>query len=81
AFASLPDDEQTILFETLNEYLECHCQISETAKRLFVHRNTVIYRIEKCSSLLNKDLKDPEVTLQLRLALRIRNHLIIEQHA
>lgn len=81
AFSSLPEDEQIILFETLNEYLECHCQISETAKRLYVHRNTVIYRIEKCGNLLQKDLKDPEVTLQLRLALRIRNHLIIEQHA
>ena len=80
AFDSLPEDEQEILFVTLNEFLECHCQISETAKRLYVHRNTVIYRIEKCSILLQKDLKDPEVTLQLRLALRIRNQLITEQH-
>lgn len=79
AFSSLPEDEQMILSNTLYEYLECNCQISETAKRLFVHRNTVIYRIEKCSGLLNKDLKDPEVTLQLRLAFRIRNHLTIEQ--
>jgi purine catabolism regulator len=76
---ALPMEEQQILFETLYEYLENHCQISETAKKLFVHRNTVIYRLEKCSALLQKDLKDPEVTIQLRLALRIRNHLILEQ--
>lgn len=78
-FASLPLDEQTMLLETLYVYLESHCQISETAKRLFVHRNTVIYRLEKCSALLKRDLKDPEVTIQLRLALRIRNHLMLEQ--
>lgn len=78
-FATLPQDEQTMLYETLFEYLESHCQISETAKRLFVHRNTVIYRLEKCSSLLKKDLKDPEVTIQLRLALRIRNHLMLQK--
>ncbi|MER2192660.1 MAG: PucR family transcriptional regulator ligand-binding domain-containing protein [Solibacillus sp.] len=78
-FATLPLDEQMMLLETLYEYLEHHCQISETAKRLFVHRNTVIYRLEKCSALLKKDLKDPEVTIQLRLALRIRNHLMVEQ--
>ena len=78
-FALLPLDEQTMLLETLYVYLESHCQISETAKRLFVHRNTVIYRLEKCSTLLKKDLKDPEVTIQLRLALRIRNHLMLEQ--
>ena len=78
-FSLLPLDEQTMLLETLYVYLESHCQISETAKRLFVHRNTVIYRLEKCSTLLKKDLKDPEVTIQLRLALRIRNHLMLEQ--
>ena len=78
-FALLPLDEQTMLLETLYVYLESHCQISETAKRLFVHRNTVIYRLEKCNTLLKKDLKDPEVTIQLRLALRIRNHLMLEQ--
>lgn len=78
-FMTLPIDEQLMLLETLYEYLENHCQISETAKRLFVHRNTVIYRLEKCSALLKKDLKDPEVTIQLRLALRIRNHLMLEQ--
>ena len=77
--ASLPVDEQTMLLETLYVYLESHCQVSETAKRLFVHRNTVIYRLEKCSTLLNRNLKDPEVTIQLRLALRIRNHLLLEQ--
>jgi transcriptional regulator len=44
-------------------------------KKLFVHRNTVIYRLDKCSQLLQKDLKDPEVTIQLRLALRIRRDL------
>ena len=74
----LPIDEQLMLLETLYQYLENHCQISETAKTLFVHRNTVIYRLEKCSMLLKMDLKDPEVTIQLRLALRIRNHLMIE---
>lgn len=72
---NLESDEQKLLIETLYEYLECHCQISETAKKLFVHRNTVIYRLDKCSQLLQKDLKDPEVTIQLRLALRIRRDL------
>lgn len=72
---NLETEERTFLIDTLYEYLECHCQISETAKKLFVHRNTVIYRLDKCSQLLQKDLKDPEVTIQLRLALRIRKDL------
>ncbi|WP_144549639.1 PucR family transcriptional regulator [Bacillus sp. X1(2014)] len=68
------EDEQTLL-DTLSVYLETHCQISETAKRLYVHRNTVIYRIEKCEEILGKSLKDSETTMQIRLALRIRSLL------
>ncbi|XJZ28689.1 PucR family transcriptional regulator [Bacillota bacterium Lsc_1132] len=68
------EEEQTLL-ETLFIYLEVHCQISETAKRLFVHRNTVVYRLEKCEKLLGRSLKDSETTLQLRLAFRIKNLL------
>ncbi|MBU5261825.1 PucR family transcriptional regulator [Bacillus atrophaeus] len=71
---SLADQQQEdqSLLHTLSVYLETHCQISETAKRLYVHRNTVIYRLEKCEELLGKSLKDPETTMRLRLALRIQ---------
>jgi PucR family transcriptional regulator, purine catabolism regulatory protein len=68
---TLMEEEQSLL-ETLSVYLETHCQISETAKRLYVHRNTVVYRIEKCEEILGKSLKESETTLQLRLALRMR---------
>ncbi|WP_169055646.1 PucR family transcriptional regulator [Bacillus pumilus] len=60
------------LLHTISVYLETHCHISETAKRLSIHRNTVIYRLEKCEELLRISLKDPEATLRLRLALRIQ---------
>ncbi|WEG13486.1 PucR family transcriptional regulator [Pullulanibacillus sp. KACC 23026] len=68
-------EEARTLLETLSVYLETHCQISETAKRLFVHRNTVVYRIEKCEEILGRSLKDAETTLQIRLALRIQKLL------
>lgn len=74
-FLSIKPDERESLLQTLSVYLETHCQISETAKRLFVHRNTVVYRIDKCEEILGKDLKDPETTLQLRTALRMKKLL------
>jgi PucR family transcriptional regulator, purine catabolism regulatory protein len=74
-FSLIKQDEKEALLQTLSVYLETHCQISETAKRLFVHRNTVVYRIEKCGELLGKNLKDPETTLQLRIAFRIKKLL------
>jgi PucR family transcriptional regulator, purine catabolism regulatory protein len=71
-FKKLNSEEEQSLLQTLSVYLETNFQISETAKRLFVHRNTVVYRLEKCEELLGKSLKDAETTLQIRLALRIK---------
>ncbi|TKC16109.1 PucR family transcriptional regulator [Robertmurraya kyonggiensis] len=73
-FQSKAEEEQTLL-ETLSVFLDTNCQISETAKRLFVHRNTVVYRIEKCEEILGKSLKESETTLQLRIALRLKTLL------
>ncbi|MFC7063172.1 PucR family transcriptional regulator [Halobacillus seohaensis] len=67
-------EEQKFL-HTLSVYLETHCQISYTAKKMYVHRNTVIYRLEKCEELLGASLKDPDTTIRLRLALRVKTLL------
>lgn len=73
------EEDAQILLHTLSVYLETHCQISETAKRLFVHRNTVIYRLEKCEELLGRSLKDADTTFHLRLAFRIKSILQVQQ--
>ncbi|WP_236620356.1 PucR family transcriptional regulator [Sporolactobacillus laevolacticus] len=70
SFSKKQEDED--LFHTLIVYFESNCQISETAKKLFIHRNTVIYRIEKCEHLLGKDLKDPETGFLIRFAFRLQ---------
>ncbi|MBR0600808.1 PucR family transcriptional regulator [Bacillus safensis] len=72
---SEPSQVDQSLLHTLSVYLETHCHISETAKRLSIHRNTVIYRLEKCEELLRISLKDPDATLRLRLAFRIQRFL------
>ncbi|TYR81665.1 PucR family transcriptional regulator [Priestia megaterium] len=67
--------DQAILLDTLSTYLNLNCQISETAKQLFVHRNTVIYRIEKCEELLGRSIHSSEETLRLRIAFQIHSYL------
>ncbi|ADG06711.1 PucR family transcriptional regulator [Kyrpidia tusciae] len=66
------DKEKLDLLHTLSVYLDNNCQIAETAKQLYVHRNTVVYRLDKCKELIGRDLKEPDVTLRLRVALLIR---------
>lgn len=61
----------TNMVETLDCYFACNCNVSETAKALFIHRNTLIYRIDKIKSILGRDLKDSEERLLLQLGLRV----------
>ncbi|MDX6154199.1 PucR family transcriptional regulator [Marinococcus sp. PL1-022] len=70
--------EEQGLVQTLSVYLESHCHVADTAKRLYIHRNTVLYRLEKCEERLGVSLKNPETTMRLRLALRVQNVLSSE---
>lgn len=67
---AFPDDEMNVeLKRTLKAYLDCHCSIMETANRLYLHRNTVRYRIKKCEEILENDLSDWDYCFQLQLCL------------
>lgn len=61
--------EVTDLLQTLQLYLYNHQQINLVAKQLFIHRNTVVYRLKKTSEILNIDLKDPAIAQRLQVAL------------
>jgi|GEM_PF-562933 Purine catabolism regulatory protein-like family. len=65
-----PEDEMMLeLRKTLKTYLECKCSITETANTMFLHRNTVKYRINKCKEILGSDFSDPAYCFQLQLSL------------
>ena len=60
------------LTETLKSYLDNQSEITTTADKLFLHRNTISYRIKKCEELLNVDLKDSQTSFNLRVALELQ---------
>lgn len=57
--------------ETLQIYLEEGRNDSKTAARLFISRNSFLYRLEKIKQILENDLADPDVRFQLEFALRL----------
>ncbi|PTM59340.1 PucR family transcriptional regulator [Desmospora activa] len=63
------------LLMTLAVYLENHCQIAKSAKQLYIHENTVKYRLQKCEKMLGRSLKEPDEMLRLRMAIVIRDLL------
>jgi purine catabolism regulator len=61
---------------TLDAFLRAGGNHMRAARDLHVHRNTLIYRLERIQELLGgADLEDPETRLNLQLALKIRSAL------
>lgn len=63
------------LVETLECYLACNCNLSKTADQLFVHRNTMKYRIKKIKEILVVDFSDPNACFTLQFAFKIKKYL------
>ncbi|ALX48485.1 PucR family transcriptional regulator [Lentibacillus amyloliquefaciens] len=73
AYPETKEDQE--LIKTIEIYLNCQCEISVTARKLYIHRNTVKYRIKKAEELLNCSFHDPADSLRVRVALTIGNIL------
>jgi len=59
------------LKQTLVAWCECGFNLVTTAQRLAIHRNTVIYRLDKISRLTARDVREPGVAIALYLACLI----------
>lgn len=62
---------QGALVKTLKMFFECNGNVKETAERLFLHYNTVAYRLERIKSEFGISLDDAEARLQLHLAIKL----------
>ena len=71
ALFTYDQDHDTELCATLQVYLEQAKSLAKTAEILFIHRNTVRYRIRKCTELINSDLEDGNEIFAFILSLRI----------
>jgi purine catabolism regulator len=63
------------LLRTLDAFFRCHGSPTETAQRLRLHRNTVLYRLRRIEEIGKLSLSDPDTRLNLQLCLRIREVL------
>jgi carbohydrate diacid regulator len=60
-------DEQ--LFKTVQAFLACGLNLTEAAEKLHIHRNTLIYRLDKTKKLINLDPRHFDDALQIKLGL------------
>lgn len=66
------DEKNNInLVNTLECYFKCKGNMSEAAKMLYIHRNTLLYRLDKIKEILKTDLENGEENLELQLGIHI----------
>lgn len=66
-------DEETL--NTINKFFENNLNVSETSRQLFVHRNTLVYRIEKIQKSTGLDLRNFDDALTFKIALMVVNYM------
>ncbi|MBR5930960.1 MAG: helix-turn-helix domain-containing protein [Lachnospiraceae bacterium] len=71
---SLSDfDAETI--ETINKFFENSLNVSETSRQLFIHRNTLVYRLDKIQKLTGLDLRVFDDAITFKIALMVSNYM------
>ncbi len=70
-----PDDfdEETLM--TINKFFENSLNVSETSRQLFIHRNTLVYRLDKIQKTTGLDLRVFEDAITFKIALMVVKYM------
>ena len=71
---SIESLDQETLF-TIQKFFENNLNVSETSRRLFVHRNTLVYRIEKIKKKTGLDLREFDHAIVFKVAMMVKKYL------
>lgn len=66
-------DDETI--QTVIKFFENNLNVSETARQLYIHRNTLVYRLEKLEKTSGLDVRQFEDALTFRIAMMVSNYM------
>ena len=66
-------DEDTL--DTINRFFDNNLNVSETSRKLYVHRNTLVYRLEKIKKLTGLDLREFDHAIVFKVAMMIKKYL------
>jgi carbohydrate diacid regulator len=66
-------DRETLM--TVQSFFENNLNVSETSRKLFVHRNTLVYRLEKIRKLSGLDLREFDHAVTFKVALMVKKYL------
>ena len=71
----VPDDLDNETLSTINCFFDNNLNVSETSRQLFIHRNTLVYRIEKLQKQTGLDIRNFDDALRFKISLMVINYL------
>ncbi len=76
-----PDDFDEETLVTINKFFENSLNVSETSRQLYIHRNTLVYRLDKLQKATNLDLRVFEDAITFKIALMVVKYMNYMEHA
>jgi len=70
-----PDDFDEETLTTINKFFENNLNVSETSRQLYIHRNTLVYRLDKLQKSTNLDLRVFEDAITFKIALMVVKYM------
>ena len=72
---NIPDELDDEILMTVQKFFDNNLNVSETSRQLFVHRNTLVYRIEKLHQATGLDIRKFDDALTFKIALMVVNYM------
>lgn len=72
---NIPDNLDEEMLATINKFFENNLNVSEASRQLYIHRNTLVYRIEKLMKSTGLDIRNFDDALTFKIALMVVNYM------
>ena len=70
-----PDDFDDETLSTINKFFENSLNVSETSRQLYIHRNTLVYRLDKIQKITGLDLRVFDDAITFKIALMVVKYM------
>ncbi|MDR1639131.1 MAG: helix-turn-helix domain-containing protein [Clostridiales bacterium] len=71
-------DDETL--STVNKFFENNLNVSETSRQLYIHRNTLVYRLDKLQKLTGLDLRTFDDAITFKITLMVSKYMKFKEH-
>lgn len=70
-----PDDFDEETLVTINRFFDNNLNVSETSRQLYIHRNTLVYRLDKLQKMTGLDIRIFEDAITFKIALMVVKYM------